>query len=175
MQMTRICILKKHKTFDRWNTIQFPFRRSSFHFLSDTELHLKLRKNLYRIYIYISRKYEKFILLDPVYKRERNILLNLPSNVYALTGNISLSFSEVSQSKIYKMSILEEREDYLKNPFFVKHEYGDFTPFYIAVTICSLIFAFLCILNIGFCWCSRHRDYWQNPHTGMHGNCSTDI
>lgn len=64
------------------------------------------------------------------------------------------------------MSILDEREDYLKNPFFVKHEYGDFTPFYVAVTICSVIFAFLCILNIGFCWCSRYRNYWQSPHTG---------
>lgn len=64
------------------------------------------------------------------------------------------------------MSILDEREDYLKNPFFVKHEYGDFTPFYVAVTICSVIFALLCILNIGFCWCSRHRNYWQSPHTG---------
>lgn len=63
------------------------------------------------------------------------------------------------------MSILDEREDYLKNPFFVKHEYGDFTPFYVTVTICSLLFAFLCILNIGFC-CSRHRYYWQSPHTG---------
>ncbi|XP_043585986.1 uncharacterized protein LOC122569265 isoform X2 [Bombus pyrosoma] len=64
------------------------------------------------------------------------------------------------------MSILDEREDYLKNPYFVKHEYGDFTPFYVTVTICSFIFAFLCILNIGFCWCSRHRNYWQSPHTG---------
>ncbi|XP_053971123.1 uncharacterized protein LOC128895029 [Hylaeus anthracinus] len=64
------------------------------------------------------------------------------------------------------MSILDEREDYLKNPFFVKHEYGDFTPFYITVTICSVLFAVLCILNIGFCFCSRHKSYWQNRHTG---------
>ncbi|XP_078041349.1 wurmchen 1 transmembrane protein [Augochlora pura] len=64
------------------------------------------------------------------------------------------------------MSILDEREDYLKNPFFVKHEYGDFTPFYVTVTICSLVFVILCILNIGFCFCSRHRDYWQSPFTG---------
>ncbi|XP_076286226.1 wurmchen 1 transmembrane protein [Lasioglossum baleicum] len=64
------------------------------------------------------------------------------------------------------MSILDEREDYLKNPFFVKHEYGDFTPFYVAVAICSFVFVILCILNIGFCFCSRHRDYWQSPFTG---------
>lgn len=64
------------------------------------------------------------------------------------------------------MSILDEREDYLKNPFFVKHEYGDFTSFYVTVTVCSLLFALLCVLNIAFCWCSRHREYWQSPHTG---------
>ncbi|CAK9803019.1 hypothetical protein ANTPLA_LOCUS3416 [Anthophora plagiata] len=64
------------------------------------------------------------------------------------------------------MSILDDREDYLKNPYLGKPEYGDFTPFYITVTICSVIFTFLCILNIGFCWCSRHRSYWRNPHTG---------
>ena len=84
----------------------------------------------------------------------------------SIEGKIIFVFSEESQSKIYKMSILDEREDYLKNPYFVKHEYGDFTPFYVTVTICSFIFAFLCILNIGFCWCSRHRNYWQSPHTG---------
>lgn len=65
------------------------------------------------------------------------------------------------------MSILDEREDYLKNPFFVKHEYGDFTSFYVTVTVCSLLFALLCVLNIAFCWCSRHREYWQSPHTGV--------
>ncbi|XP_043248441.1 uncharacterized protein LOC122395139 [Colletes gigas] len=64
------------------------------------------------------------------------------------------------------MSILDEREDYLKNPLFVKHEYGDFTPFYVTVGICSVVFAVLCILNLGFCFCSRHRSYWQSPHTG---------
>ncbi|CAD1478592.1 unnamed protein product, partial [Heterotrigona itama] len=50
------------------------------------------------------------------------------------------------------MFILDEQEDYLKNPFFVKHEYGDFTPF-----LCYLIFAFICILNIAFCWYSHYR------------------
>ncbi|XP_066597105.1 uncharacterized protein wrm1 isoform X2 [Prorops nasuta] len=63
------------------------------------------------------------------------------------------------------MSILEERDEYLKNPYFTKHEYGDYTPFYVAITICSVIGGFLFILNIAFC-CSRHRSYWQNRHTG---------
>lgn len=64
------------------------------------------------------------------------------------------------------MSILDEREEYLKNPYFVKHEYGDFTPFYVTIAICSVIGGIIFILNIVFCWCSRHRAYWQDRHTG---------
>jgi len=64
------------------------------------------------------------------------------------------------------MSILDERDEYLKNPYFKEHEYGDYTPFYVAVALCSVLGGFLFILNIAFCWCSRHREYWQNRHTG---------
>ncbi|XP_046735115.1 uncharacterized protein LOC124404775 [Diprion similis] len=64
------------------------------------------------------------------------------------------------------MSILEDRKAYLDNPFFTKHQYGDFTPFYIAITICSVIGAVLFTLNVIFCWCSPWRGYWQNRHTG---------
>ncbi|XP_026747629.1 uncharacterized protein LOC113508745 [Trichoplusia ni] len=42
---------------------------------------------------------------------------------------------------------------------------GDFTPFYIAIAICSVIFGFLLILNI-VCCCSRYSDYWLDRHTG---------
>lgn len=64
------------------------------------------------------------------------------------------------------MSILDEREEYLKNPYFKEHEYGDFTPFYVTIAFCAVLGGFLFILNIVFCWCSRHREYWQNRHTG---------
>ncbi|KAK2588478.1 hypothetical protein KPH14_004461 [Odynerus spinipes] len=64
------------------------------------------------------------------------------------------------------MSIIEEREDYLKYRHFQKPEYGDFTPFYITIAVCSVIGGCLFLLNIVFCWCSRHRDYWRDRHTG---------
>ncbi|EFN88836.1 uncharacterized protein LOC105189583 [Harpegnathos saltator] len=64
------------------------------------------------------------------------------------------------------MSILEDREDYLKNPYFKEHEYGDYTPFYATVAFCAVLGGFLFILNIVFCWCSRHREYWQDRNTG---------
>ncbi|XP_026500471.1 uncharacterized protein Wrm1 [Vanessa tameamea] len=42
---------------------------------------------------------------------------------------------------------------------------GDFTPFYIAIAICSIIFGALLILNV-VCCCSRYSDYWLDRHTG---------
>ncbi|XP_052746504.1 uncharacterized protein LOC128199706 [Bicyclus anynana] len=42
---------------------------------------------------------------------------------------------------------------------------GDFTPFYIAIAICSVILGLLIILNV-VCCCSRYADYWLDRHTG---------
>ncbi|XP_043287311.1 uncharacterized protein wrm1 [Venturia canescens] len=64
------------------------------------------------------------------------------------------------------MSVLDDQELYKNNTYFVKHEPGDFTPFYVAITICSVLGGFLFILNIFFCWCSPYRQYWQDRHTG---------
>lgn len=63
-------------------------------------------------------------------------------------------------------SIFENRDDYLRNPFFAGHEPGDFTPFYSAIGICTVIGIALIALNVFFCCCSRHRDYWLDPNTG---------
>ncbi|XP_023937787.1 uncharacterized protein LOC112045726 isoform X2 [Bicyclus anynana] len=42
---------------------------------------------------------------------------------------------------------------------------GDFTPFYISIAICSVLFGLLIILNV-VCCCSRYSDYWLDRHTG---------
>ncbi|XP_061717522.1 uncharacterized protein LOC133525216 [Cydia pomonella] len=42
---------------------------------------------------------------------------------------------------------------------------GDFTPFYIAIAISSVILGLIIILNVGCC-CSRYSDYWLDRHTG---------
>ncbi|XP_039763897.1 uncharacterized protein LOC120636469 isoform X2 [Pararge aegeria] len=41
---------------------------------------------------------------------------------------------------------------------------GDFTLFYITVSICSVILGLLIILNI-VCCCSSYTDYWLDRHT----------
>lgn len=64
------------------------------------------------------------------------------------------------------MSILDEREAYQKNPFFEGHIFSDYTPFYVALTICSAFGAFLVVINLAFCWCSRYSYYWRDRHTG---------
>ncbi|XP_026480555.1 uncharacterized protein LOC113387011 [Ctenocephalides felis] len=62
-------------------------------------------------------------------------------------------------------SVFDERDAYLKNPFY-KKEYGDFSPFYATVAVCTILAAFLFILNIVCCCCSKHHSYWQDRHTG---------
>ncbi|CAH1179338.1 unnamed protein product [Phaedon cochleariae] len=63
-------------------------------------------------------------------------------------------------------SVLDEREAYLNSPYFKKHEYGDFTPFYIAVTICTILGVFIFLINIVLGCCSTHSRYWNDRHTG---------
>ena len=55
---------------------------------------------------------------------------------------------------------------FINNTYVEHHEHGDYTTFYAAITICSVIGGLLFILNIVFCWCSQHRQYWQDRHTG---------
>lgn len=42
---------------------------------------------------------------------------------------------------------------------------GDFTPFYVAIAISSIILGSIILLNI-ICCCSRFSDYWLDRHTG---------
>lgn len=42
----------------------------------------------------------------------------------------------------------------------------DFTPFYITIAICTVLGFFLFALNIALGCCSKHRQYWQDRHTG---------
>lgn len=58
------------------------------------------------------------------------------------------------------MSVVENRKE------FEFEEFGDFTAFYIAITICTVLGGALFILNIVFCCCSKYKDYWQDSNTG---------
>lgn len=64
------------------------------------------------------------------------------------------------------MSVFDERFEYQKNPTVGEPEYGDFTPFYVTVTVCTILGVFLFILNIAFGCCSRYSEYWNERHTG---------
>ena len=46
--------------------------------------------------------------------------------------------------------------------------FGDFTAFYVTVTICTVLGAFLFLLNIALCCCSRYKKYWQDSNTGKY-------
>lgn len=64
------------------------------------------------------------------------------------------------------MSTIEERTEYLNNPFFKKHLYGDFTSFYITITICTVFGVFLFALNLICGCCSKNKGYWNDRFTG---------
>jgi len=64
------------------------------------------------------------------------------------------------------MTTIEERSEYLNNPYYEKPLYGDFSPFYKTIAICSAFCAFVFILNIVLGCCSKYRQYWQDRHTG---------
>ncbi|KAI8120863.1 hypothetical protein FF38_05430 [Lucilia cuprina] len=64
------------------------------------------------------------------------------------------------------MSTLEERTAYKDNPFFTGHIYGNFSPFYVTIAVCTVVLGSIIILNIIFGCCSKHRQYWQDRHTG---------
>lgn len=60
----------------------------------------------------------------------------------------------------------DDPNEYMRNPFFVKNTAGDFTPFYTAIGICTVLGVALILLNIFFCCCSKHKHYWQDSNTG---------
>ena len=64
--------------------------------------------------------------------------------------------------------IFENKDAYLQNTYFQHHkrEFGDYTSFYITVTVCALLFTFLIAINIVLGCCSRHSTYWADRHTG---------
>lgn len=65
-------------------------------------------------------------------------------------------------------SVLDEseRKAYLQSPYFKKHEYGDFTPFYVTVAICTILAFILFVINVVLGCCSRYSEYWNDRHTG---------
>lgn len=66
------------------------------------------------------------------------------------------------------MTTIEERSEYLKNPFLGRPIYGDFSPFYTTIAVCSVFCAVIFILNIVLGCCSKHKQYWQDRHSGKY-------
>ncbi|XP_037940281.1 uncharacterized protein LOC119673119 [Teleopsis dalmanni] len=63
-------------------------------------------------------------------------------------------------------TIDDERNAYKNNPYFTGHIYGNFSPFYVTIAVCTVILGSIIILNIILGCCSKHRKYWQDRHTG---------
>lgn len=64
------------------------------------------------------------------------------------------------------MTTIDERREYLDNPYFTKRLHGDWSPFYQTIAVCSVLLAVIFILNLVLGCCSKYREYWQDRHTG---------
>lgn len=66
------------------------------------------------------------------------------------------------------MSTVEERLEYLDNPlsYLTPKLHGDYTPFYVTITIFTVFGLFLIIINAICGCCSNNREYWCGKHTG---------
>lgn len=64
------------------------------------------------------------------------------------------------------MTTIEERQEYLNNPFFEKHLHGDWSPFYRTITVCMVFVVVLLLLNFFLGCLSKYKEYWQDRHTG---------
>jgi len=58
--------------------------------------------------------------------------------------------------------------DFTDDPRLHEKIFGDFTAFYVTITICTVLGAFLFLLNIALCCCSRYKKYWQDSNTGKY-------
>ncbi|XP_025832534.1 uncharacterized protein LOC108744286 [Agrilus planipennis] len=63
-------------------------------------------------------------------------------------------------------SVFDERQEFLKSPYLLKREYGNFSPFYITVAICSVVLAIIFVINIVLGCCTRYSEYWNDRFTG---------
>lgn len=82
------------------------------------------------------------------------------------TTTVIISFIISGFDSLKMSAVFDEREEYLKSPYFKKHIYSDFSPFYITVTICAIVGLSIFILNFVLGCCSRHSNYWNDRHTG---------
>lgn len=64
------------------------------------------------------------------------------------------------------MSTIDERSYYKNNPYFTGHIYGNFTPFYATIAVCTVIGVLVLLLNIICTCCSKYKHYWTDRHTG---------
>ncbi|XP_069957564.1 uncharacterized protein wrm1 [Cherax quadricarinatus] len=48
----------------------------------------------------------------------------------------------------------------------VKPEFNDYTPFYVTITICTIVGVILILVNWICSCCHEHSKYWSDPDTG---------
>ncbi|XP_076057060.1 wurmchen 1 transmembrane protein isoform X2 [Oratosquilla oratoria] len=64
------------------------------------------------------------------------------------------------------MSAQNITREELNRQFDIKPEYFNYTPFYVVISICTILAAVLLLVNWICCCCHEHQKYWSDPDTG---------
>ncbi|ENN71425.1 hypothetical protein HUJ04_000682 [Dendroctonus ponderosae] len=91
-----------------------------------------------------------------------------PKPLIGSYGNIELK-SFVQQQYPVSYHPVNEYDQPSSDPYYedkIADNVGDFSPFYIAITFCTIIAFALFVLNIALGCCSRYSEYWNDRHTG---------
>lgn len=62
--------------------------------------------------------------------------------------------------------VLDDKTEFMRNPFYEPHEPSDYQAFYVTLGVCTIFAFVLFVLNIFFCCFSKHRHYWRKSETG---------
>ncbi|XP_050421910.1 uncharacterized protein LOC126834198 [Adelges cooleyi] len=62
--------------------------------------------------------------------------------------------------------VLDDPNEFTKNPFYKFHEPSDYKAFYVTLALCTVLAVVIVVLNVFFCCFSKHRHYWRNSETG---------
>lgn len=62
--------------------------------------------------------------------------------------------------------VLDDKTEFMTNPFYNQHEPSNYQTFYVTLGVCT-VFAFaLLVVNLFLCCFSKHRHYWRDSETG---------
>lgn len=64
-------------------------------------------------------------------------------------------------------SVFDDKDAYMRSPYYIQDKTGIFTPFYITIAFCTIIGVSIFLVNFVLGCCSQHSTYWNDRYTGI--------